>query len=110
MPLPPSIVLHSSLRCLHMKPLTIRSFPAKDSSDVMQDRTLRWRVFVVAVVVIRDIVATSCRDRGVEGGQHRETESPLAEQEGGVGGTVSGDVRWSLAWFWSQRPALLRSS
>lgn len=65
---------------------------------------------MVAVVVIRDIVATSCRDRGVEGGQHRETESPLAEQEGGVGGTVSGDVRWSLAWFWSQRPALLRSS
>lgn len=54
---------------------------------------------MVAVVVIRDIVATSCRDRGVEGGQHRETEAPLAEQEGGVGGTVSGDVRWSLAWF-----------
>ena len=42
----------------------------------MQDRTLRWQVFVVAVVVIWDIVATSCRDRGVEGDQHREGGSP----------------------------------
>lgn len=46
----------------------------------MQDRTLRWRVYVVVVVVIWDIVATSCRDGGVEGVQHRETEAPLAEQ------------------------------
>ncbi len=46
----------------------------------MQDKTLRWQVFVAAVVVIRDIVATSCRDRGGGGIQHRETEAPLAEQ------------------------------
>lgn len=35
---------------------------------------------MVVVVVIWDIVATSCRDGGVEGVQHRETEAPLAEQ------------------------------
>lgn len=35
---------------------------------------------MAAVVVIRDIVATSCRDRGGGGIQHRETEAPLAEQ------------------------------
>lgn len=96
---PPSMVLHSSLRCLHIIPSTIRSFPANNSSDIMQDRTLRWRVFVAVAVDIWDIVATSCRDRrGWRGSAQRDGGSP-GRAEGGVGGTVSGDGRWSLAWI-----------
>lgn len=58
----------------------------------MQDRTLRWLVFVVVVVVVvvQDIVATSCRERERrEGVQHREREAPSAEErEVSVGQSV----------------------
>lgn len=77
---PPSIVLHSSLRCLHM--ITFNQvLSCQQQLRHYAGQNIKWRVFVVAVVVIRDIVATSCRDRrGGGGGQHRETEAPLAEQ------------------------------
>lgn len=44
MPLPLAIVLHSSPWCLHTIP-QIHQLPA-NSSDIMQVRTIRWRVYV----------------------------------------------------------------
>lgn len=54
---------------------------------------------MVAVVVNRDIVATSCRDRrGLrEGGSAQRVADSPGRAEGGMSGTVSGDGRWSLA-------------
>lgn len=98
MPLPPSIVLHSSLRCLHMITFNHQVLPCQQQLRHYAGQNIKWRVFVVAVVVIRDIVATSCRDRrgGWRGSAQRGGGSP-GRAEGDVGGTVSGDGRWSLA-------------
>lgn len=53
----------------------------------------------MAVVVIQDIVAMSCRDSGVVEGFSTERRSLPCRAEGGVGGTVTGDGQWTLAWI-----------
>lgn len=54
---------------------------------------------MMAVEVIRDIVAMSCRDSGVVEGVSTERRRLPCRAEGGVGGTVSGDGQWTLAWI-----------
>lgn len=56
--------------------LTIRSFPANDSSDIMQDTTLRW---VFAVVVI---LGYCCYVMQRKGRQLSMMEAPTAKQRG----------------------------
>lgn len=82
--------------------------PARNHQVQRQNagQTTRWRVFVVAVVVIGTLLLRHAEIDGVWKGSAQRRRPPPGGAEGGVGGTVSGDAQWIR----SQRPALLGSS